>query len=124
MQMGFMLLKSNNRLSEQNAGGSGSITADKLLNDCQPLMHIVLQNQLKSADFPLQEPGFQPGSSHVGTVVDRAALGQVFSEYFNFPCHSFIPLITPQLSPFVIQSWYKWPFSGHSTGRLGSTPAP
>jgi hypothetical protein len=26
---------------------------------------------------------------HVGTVVERSALGQVFSEYFGFPCHSF-----------------------------------
>jgi hypothetical protein len=26
---------------------------------------------------------------HVGFVVDKAALGQVFFEYFGFPCHSF-----------------------------------
>jgi hypothetical protein len=25
----------------------------------------------------------------VGFVVDKAALGQVFSEYFGFPCQSF-----------------------------------
>jgi hypothetical protein len=25
---------------------------------------------------------------HVGFVVDKAALGQVFSEYFGFPCQS------------------------------------
>jgi hypothetical protein len=25
---------------------------------------------------------------HVGFVVDTAALGQVFSEYFGFPCQS------------------------------------
>jgi hypothetical protein len=30
----------------------------------------------------------------------REALGQVFSEYFGFPCHSFIPLVAPQTSPF------------------------
>jgi hypothetical protein len=24
----------------------------------------------------------------VGFVVDKVALGQVFSEYFGFPCHS------------------------------------
>jgi hypothetical protein len=28
---------------------------------------------------------FKPGSSHVGFVVDKVALGQVFSEYFGFP---------------------------------------
>jgi hypothetical protein len=26
---------------------------------------------------------------HVGFVVDKAALGQVFSKYFGFPCQSF-----------------------------------
>jgi hypothetical protein len=25
---------------------------------------------------------------YVGSVVDKAALGQVFSEYFNFPCQT------------------------------------
>jgi hypothetical protein len=25
----------------------------------------------------------------VGFVVDKVALGQVFSKYFDFPCHSF-----------------------------------
>jgi hypothetical protein len=29
-----------------------------------------------------------PGSGHVGFVVDKVALGQVFSEYFGFPCQS------------------------------------
>jgi hypothetical protein len=30
--------------------------------------------------------GFYPGSVHVGFVVDKVALGQVFSpEYFGFP---------------------------------------
>jgi hypothetical protein len=27
-------------------------------------------------------------SNHVGFVVEKVALGQVFSEYFGFPCHS------------------------------------
>jgi hypothetical protein len=32
-------------------------------------------------------PGSRPGR-HVGLEVDKAALGQVFSEYFGFPCQS------------------------------------
>jgi hypothetical protein len=28
----------------------------------------------------------EPGSGHVGFVVDKVALGQVISEYFGFPC--------------------------------------
>jgi hypothetical protein len=30
--------------------------------------------------------GFEPRSGHVGFVVDKVALGQVFSDYFGFPC--------------------------------------
>jgi hypothetical protein len=33
----------------------------------------------------LQRPGLKPGSGQVGFVVDKVALGQVFSEYFCFP---------------------------------------
>jgi hypothetical protein len=29
-------------------------------------------------------PGFNPGSGHVGFVVEKVKLGQVFSEYFRF----------------------------------------
>jgi hypothetical protein len=36
---------------------------------------------------------FQLGSVYVGFVVDRVALGQVFSEHFGFPCHSFYRLL-------------------------------
>jgi hypothetical protein len=31
-------------------------------------------------------PGFEPRSGHVGFVVDKVALRQIFSEYFGFPC--------------------------------------
>jgi hypothetical protein len=39
--------------------------------------------------FPPRRTGFTYGQ-HVGFVVDKAALEQVFSEYFGFPCQSFI----------------------------------
>jgi hypothetical protein len=35
--------------------------------------------------FSPRRPVFETGSSHVGVVVDKVALGQVFSEYFGFP---------------------------------------
>jgi hypothetical protein len=38
--------------------------------------------------FPPRRPRFSYGQ-YVGFVVDKAALGQVFSEYFGFPCQSF-----------------------------------
>jgi hypothetical protein len=40
------------------------------------------------AGFPPWRPGFKPRSSHAGFVVDKVLLGQVFSEYFSFPCQS------------------------------------
>jgi hypothetical protein len=39
------------------------------------------------AGFPPRRPEFAP-EQHVGFVVDKAALGQVFSEYFGFSCQS------------------------------------
>jgi hypothetical protein len=38
------------------------------------------------AGFPPRRPGFESRWSHVGFVVDKVALGQVFSEYFGFSC--------------------------------------
>jgi hypothetical protein len=38
------------------------------------------------AGLPPRRPGFDSGSVHVGFVVDKVALGQVFPpEYFGFP---------------------------------------
>jgi hypothetical protein len=44
--------------------------------------------QRLDAGFPPRQPRFTYGQ-HVGFVVDKAALGQVYSEYFGFPCQSF-----------------------------------
>jgi hypothetical protein len=35
--------------------------------------------------YPPRRPGIYPKSSHMEFVVDKVALEQVFSEYFNFP---------------------------------------
>jgi hypothetical protein len=55
----------------------------------------------------------------MGFVVDKVALGQVFSEYFGFLWQSpslaiFIPPISPQSSS-LIRGWYSRPVSGRST---------
>jgi hypothetical protein len=44
--------------------------------------------QRLDAGFPPRRPGFAYGQ-HLGFVVDKAALMQVFSEYFGYPCQSF-----------------------------------
>jgi hypothetical protein len=36
------------------------------------------------AGFPQRRAGYDPRSGHVGFVVDKAARGQIFSEYFGF----------------------------------------
>jgi hypothetical protein len=38
------------------------------------------------ADLLTQQPGFDPWSGRVKFVMDKAALGQVSSEYFGFAC--------------------------------------
>jgi hypothetical protein len=39
-----------------------------------------------TAGFAPRRPAFDPRLSHVGSVVDKVTLGQVFYEYFCFPC--------------------------------------
>jgi hypothetical protein len=47
----------------------------------------------------------------VGFVVDKAALGQVFSEYFSFPCQSF----HTNFSIIIItRGWHNRPINGRS----------
>jgi hypothetical protein len=38
--------------------------------------------------LPTATARLELGSGHVGFVVDKTALGQVFSEYFGFPCEA------------------------------------
>jgi hypothetical protein len=55
----------------------------------QDLIRFLLRVHVETVKFviPLR-PRFDPGSGQVGFVVDKVALGQVFSEYFGFPCQS------------------------------------
>jgi hypothetical protein len=39
---------------------------------------------LAVAGFPTKRRYFEPGLGHMGFVVDKVTLGQVFSEYFGF----------------------------------------
>jgi hypothetical protein len=46
------------------------------------------------ADLSPQRPGFDPGSAHVGFVVDKLALGQVFLRVLRFsPVHVIPPVL-------------------------------
>jgi hypothetical protein len=77
--------------------------------------------QAVSRCFPPRRPGFDPGSGQVGFVVDKVALGLVFSEYFGFPCQSsFHQLLHnhPHLSSVAGIIGQKWP---QNTG-LSPTP--
>jgi hypothetical protein len=62
--------------------------------------------------FLLRRAGFKPVSGHVGFVVDKLALGQVFSEYFGFPCQSLFHQLLynhPHLSSGACTTGQKWP---------------
>jgi hypothetical protein len=75
--------------------------------------------QLKQLDagYSLWWPGFEPVSSYVGFVMDKVALGQVFSEYFGFPCQS-------SFHQFLRNHHHlsSGASSGRSTKRLSLTP--
>jgi hypothetical protein len=45
------------------------------------------------AGLPPRRSRFDPGSLHVGFVVDKVALGQIFSPVLRFSLVSFIPLV-------------------------------
>jgi hypothetical protein len=65
-------------------------------------LHVSILTQWLSvlvAGFPPQRPEFDPRSGYVVFVMDKVVLGQVFSEYFCFPCQfSFHPLLHTHLS--------------------------
>jgi hypothetical protein len=55
-------------------------------------------------------------------VVDKVALGQVFSEYFGFLLPIFIPPIAPQSSSSIIWVLYNKPEMAAVPSGLGPTP--
>jgi hypothetical protein len=58
----------------------------------------------------------------VGFVVDKVALGWVFSEYFGFPQPIFIPSIAPQSPSSIIWGWYNRPVVAAVPSGLSLTP--
>jgi hypothetical protein len=58
----------------------------------------------------------------VGFVVDKVALGQVFFEYFGFPCQSSFHQISPQSPSPIIWGWYNMPVVAAVPSGLSLTP--
>jgi hypothetical protein len=54
------------------------------------------------AGFPQRRPGFEPGSGHVGFMVDKVALGVGFLRVLRFPLTILIPP-TATLSSSIIR---------------------
>jgi hypothetical protein len=71
------------------------------------------------AGFPPRRPEFASGQ-HVGFVLEKAALGHVFPEYFDFPCQSFHQFLRHHNHPRLAQ----WAIGGRSAEwtKLDSTP--
>jgi hypothetical protein len=57
-----------------------------LIIQCHSYIQAVPELRRLVAGFPSRRPGFEQASAHVVFVVDKVALGQVFSEYFGFHC--------------------------------------
>jgi hypothetical protein len=55
-------------------------------------------------------------------VVDKVALGLVFSEYFDFPCQFSFHQLLPYSS--VIRNWYNRPVNGRRPKWTQSRPTP
>jgi hypothetical protein len=72
------------------------------------------------ASVPPRRLWFEPGSGHVEFVVHKAELGQIFSEYLGFPCHSFHRLL--HSSPSIIRGWYIRQVVAELPSRLNLTP--
>jgi hypothetical protein len=51
-----------------------------------PGLEAVPQLRRLVAGFSPRRPWFEPRSGHVRFVVNKVALGKVFSKYFGFPC--------------------------------------
>jgi hypothetical protein len=58
----------------------------------------------------------------VGFVVDKVALGQVFPEYFGFPCQIFILPIAPQSPSSLFWGLYNRPEVAAVPSGLSPTP--
>jgi hypothetical protein len=56
--------------------------------------------------FPLCWLGFEPRTHLVGFVVDKVALGQVFSEYLGFPCQLSFHWLLHTPSPHHHHLWF------------------
>jgi hypothetical protein len=69
----------------------------------------------ESPGFPPRWPGFEPRSGHVGFVVYKVALEQVFFEYFGFPLPILIPPTDPHTSTSIIWDWCNRLISGWRT---------
>jgi hypothetical protein len=102
--------KSLKRLAQETGVPKSSArTATQLLKAMPQLKRLV-------AGFPPRWPGFASGQ-HVGFVVDKAALGQVFSKYFGSPANH-----STNFSIIIItQGWHNRPISGRSANW---TPPP
>jgi hypothetical protein len=69
--------------------------------------------QVISRWFPPPLPGLEPGSGHVGFLVDKV---------LRFPLPIFIRLITPQSPSSVIWDWYNSPVVAAVPNGLSLTP--
>jgi hypothetical protein len=66
--------------------GELGLVSDPCKNSKTKPFSVNIMVQAVSRLLPTAATRVRAGSGHVGFVVDKVALGQVFSQYFGFPC--------------------------------------
>jgi hypothetical protein len=95
--------------------GPGHRRFGQVIVYCDPVVLMLL------TAFPPRRPGFDPRSGHMRLMVNKVALGQVFSPNTSVSLPILIPSTAPHSST-LIRGWYNWPISGRRTKWTQLTP--
>jgi hypothetical protein len=88
--LGSILKEDNSmeqEIQERIAAGNRAYFATKIMFTSKQISRL----WRLAAALPPRRPGFDPGSVHVGFVVDKVALAQVFLRVLRFSPVNFIP---------------------------------
>jgi hypothetical protein len=77
-------------LGRKHSKNGKEATGEAIRENTQSQSHVTTDSQPAIAP---RRPGFEPVSGHVGFVMDKMELGQIFSQHFRFLCQSFHRLL-------------------------------
>jgi hypothetical protein len=85
---------------------------------CRLTLHVNIACAVAETVSPQVRARFQS----CGICGGESGTGTGLLRLLRFPCHSFIPPISPQSLPSIIQGCYNSQINGYSKSPLGSTP--